>query len=72
MYITRVPHGQKSFTHDNLFLGQLHKRIVMGLVDNRAFNSDLVVPVQLSTLQFKLFWTDNKCRGPVAAIIFRI
>ena len=31
---------QKSLTHDNLFLGQLPKRIVLGLVDSRAFNGD--------------------------------
>ena len=33
--------GQPSFTHDNLFLGQLPKRIVMGLVDSRALNGDI-------------------------------
>ena len=36
--VIHLPQGQKSFTHDNLFLGQL---IVLGLVDNRAFNGDI-------------------------------
>ena len=36
-----LPQGQKSFTHDNLFLGQLPKIIVLGIVDNRAFNGDI-------------------------------
>ena len=39
--VIHLPQGQKSFTHDNLFLGQLPKRIVLGLVDNRAFNGDI-------------------------------
>ena len=39
--VIHLPQGQKSFTHDNLFLGQLLKRIVLGLVDNRAFNGDI-------------------------------
>ena len=39
--VIHLPHGQKSFTHDNLFLGQLPKRIVLGLVDNRAFNGEI-------------------------------
>ena len=39
--VIHLPQGQNSFTHDNLFLGQLPKRIVLGLVDNRAFNGDI-------------------------------
>ena len=39
--VIHLPQGQKSFTHDNLFLGQLLKRIVLGLVNNRAFNGDI-------------------------------
>ena len=41
--IIHLPQGQKNFSHDNLFLGQLPKRIVMGIVDNRAFNGDLTL-----------------------------
>ena len=36
-----LPQGQRSFIHDNIFLGQLPKRIVLGLVDNRTFNGDI-------------------------------
>ena len=36
--VFHLPKGQKSFTHDNLFLGQLPKRVVLGIVDNRAYN----------------------------------
>ena len=39
--VIHLPQGQKSCTHDNLFLGQLSIRIVLGLVDNRAFNGDI-------------------------------
>ena len=39
--VIHLPQGQKSFTHDNPFLGQLPKRIVLGLVDNRAFSDDI-------------------------------
>ena len=39
--VIHLPQGQKSFTHDNLFLGQLPNRIVLGLVDNRAFKGDI-------------------------------
>ena len=39
--VIHLPQGQKCFTHDNLFLGQLPKRIVLGLVDTRAFNGDI-------------------------------
>ena len=39
--VIHLPQGQKSFTHDNLFLGQLPKRTVLGLMDNRAFNGDI-------------------------------
>ena len=34
---TRGIHEQKSFSHDNLFMGQLSKRIVLGSMDNTAF-----------------------------------
>ena len=39
--VIHLPQGKKSFTHYNLFLGQHPKRIVLGLVDNRAFNGDI-------------------------------
>ena len=39
--VIHLPQRQKSFTHVNLFLGQLPKRIVLGLVDNSAFNGDI-------------------------------
>ena len=39
--VIHLPPGQKSFTRDNLFLGQLPNRILLGLVDNREFNSDI-------------------------------
>ena len=39
--VIHLPQGQNNFTYDNLFLGQLPKRIVLGLVDNRAFNGDI-------------------------------
>ena len=32
--VFHLPKGQKSFTHDNLFLGQLPKRVVLGILDN--------------------------------------
>ena len=75
--VIHLPQGQNSFTHDNLFLGQLPKRIVLGLVDNRAFNGDISLnPLQLSTLQFELFsgslGQTTSSVGPVTAIIFRI
>ena len=41
--IIHLPQGQKSFTQDNIFLGQLPKRIVIGLVNNRAYNGDLTL-----------------------------
>ena len=41
--VFHLPAGQKSFTHDALFLGQLPKRVVLGIVDNRAFNGDLTL-----------------------------
>ena len=66
-----------SFTYDSLFLGQLPKRIVLGLVDNRAFNGDISLnPHKRSTLQFNLFNSSlgrtTSSVGPVATIIFRI
>ena len=39
--VIHLPQGQNSFTHDNLFLGQLPKRIVLGIVDHRTFNGDI-------------------------------
>ena len=39
--VIHLPQGKKSFTYDNLFLGQLPNRIVLGLVDNRSFNGDI-------------------------------
>ena len=39
--VIHLPQGQKSFTHDNVFMGQLPERILLGLVDNRAFNGDI-------------------------------
>ena len=39
--VIHLPQGQNSFTHDSLFLGQLPKRIVLGLVDKREFNGDI-------------------------------
>ena len=66
--VIHLPQGQKSFTHDNLFLGQLPKRIVLGLVDNRAFNGDISLnpnKFQHCNLNYLAFtWTDNKFRGP--------
>jgi len=41
--VFHLPAGQKSFTHDNLFLGQLPKRTILGIVDNRAFNGDITL-----------------------------
>ena len=38
--VIHLPQGKRSFTNNNLFLDQLPKRIVLGLVDNRAFNGD--------------------------------
>ena len=39
--VIHLPHGQNNFTHDNVFLCQLPKRIVLGLVDNGAFSGDI-------------------------------
>ena len=36
--VFHLPKGQKSFTPDNLFLWQLPKRVVLGIVDNREYN----------------------------------
>ena len=36
-----LPQGQNSVTDDYIFMGQLPKRIVLGLVDNREFNGDI-------------------------------
>ena len=34
-----VPTGNRSITKENLFLGQLPRRMVVGLVDNDAYNN---------------------------------
>jgi len=47
--VFHLPSGQKSFTHEGLYMGQLPKRIVIGIVDNRAFNGDL----SLNPYEFK-------------------
>jgi hypothetical protein len=36
-----VPKGNLSANQENLFLGQLPKRIVIGMVDNAAYNGDI-------------------------------
>nr|XP_002123084.2 uncharacterized protein F54H12.2-like [Ciona intestinalis] len=33
-----IPGGNQSISHENLFLGQLPKRVIIGFVDNDAFN----------------------------------
>ena len=33
-----IPQGNQSFTRENLFLGQIPRRVVIGMVDNTAFN----------------------------------
>ena len=33
--------GQLDYTHENLFLGQLPKRIIIGMVDTGAYNGDI-------------------------------
>ncbi|XP_021376987.1 uncharacterized protein F54H12.2-like [Mizuhopecten yessoensis] len=38
MKVTSVPRGNMDFTKDNLFIGQMPKRIVLGMVDTDAFN----------------------------------
>ncbi|XP_022106001.1 uncharacterized protein F54H12.2-like [Acanthaster planci] len=35
-----IPQGNQSFTRENLFLGQISRRMVIGVVDNTAFNDD--------------------------------
>ena len=75
--VIHLPQGQKSFTHDNLFLGQLPKRIVLGIVDNRAFNRDISLNpynFQHCNLNYLAVHLDGQQVpwGPVTAIIFRI
>ena len=74
--VIHLPQGQKSFTHDNLFLGQLPKRIVLGLVDNRAFNGDISLNpynFQHCNLNYLAVHLDGQqVPWPVTAIIFRI
>ena len=41
--VFHLPKGQKSFTHDNLILGNLPKRICIGIVDNNAFNGNYLL-----------------------------
>ena len=36
--VIHLPQGQNRFIHDSLFMGQLPKRIELGLVENHAFN----------------------------------
>lgn len=36
--VFHLPQGQTSFTHDNLILGNLPKRLCIGIVDNASFN----------------------------------
>lgn len=47
--VFHLPSGLKSFTRDALFQGQLPKRIILGIVDNRAYNGD----VGLNPFDFK-------------------
>ncbi len=35
-----IPQGNQSFTRENLFLGQIPKRLVIGFVDNSSFNGN--------------------------------
>ncbi|XP_022088653.1 uncharacterized protein F54H12.2-like [Acanthaster planci] len=35
-----IPLGNQSFSRENLFLGQIPRRVVIGMVDNAAFNGD--------------------------------
>ena len=63
--VIHLTQEQKSFTHDNLFLGQLPKRIVLGLVDNRALNGDISLnPYNFQHCNLNFTWTNNKFRGP--------
>ena len=50
--VIHLPQEQKSFTHDNLVLGQLPMRIVLDLVDDRAFNGD----ISLNPYNFQHFY----------------
>ena len=36
--VLSIPRGFGSFNPDNIFLGQIRKRIVLGLVDTKAYN----------------------------------
>lgn len=47
--VFHLPAGQKSYNHDGLFMGKLPKRIILGIVDNRAYNGDLA----LNPFEFK-------------------
>lgn len=38
-----LPAGLKSFNQEGLYMGQLPKRMIIGVVDNRAFNGDLTL-----------------------------
>ena len=35
-----IPRGNQSFTRENLFLGHIPQHVVIGMVDNTAFNGD--------------------------------
>ncbi|KAG1684195.1 hypothetical protein GQR58_009482 [Nymphon striatum] len=40
MKVLSIPSGNLSSNNDNVFLGPMPKRLVLGFVDNRAFNGD--------------------------------
>ncbi|GIY75318.1 uncharacterized protein F54H12.2 [Caerostris darwini] len=46
-----VPQGSMSFVRDNIFVGQMPKRIIVGCVDNDAFHDTF----QKSPFDFKLY-----------------
>ena len=37
-----IPQGNQSFTRENLFLGQIPRRVVIGMVDNTAFKATTI------------------------------
>lgn len=47
--IIHLPSGQKNFAHENVFWGLLPNRIILGIVDNKAFNGD----IKLNPFEFK-------------------
>ncbi|GBN69536.1 hypothetical protein AVEN_183598-1, partial [Araneus ventricosus] len=52
-----VPHGNMSMVQDNIFVGQMPKRIIVGCVENDAFHGTF----QKSHFEFKHF--DMNCIG---------